>query len=120
MKKADLSRITVPGLERGLNILQLFNRTRTVIKPPEIAEELDIPRSTVHRLLQTLEKLAFLKRVETGSSYTLGPAVLTLGFDYLGSLDIVQLSNSVLRELRDQTQGSAHLSVRNGTDIIYL
>lgn len=120
MTTIDPSRITVPGLERGLRILQMFNRSRTAIKPPEIAEELDIPRSTVHRLLQTLEELGFLKRSDNGGTYVLGPAVLTLGFDYLGSLDIVQLSNSVLAALRDETQGSTHLSVRHGTEIIYL
>lgn len=120
MTNIDPSRITVPGLERGLRILQMFSRTRTAIKPPEIAEELGIPRSTVHRLLQTLEELGFLKRSEDGAAYALGPAVLTLGFDYLGSLDIVQLSNGILSELRNETQGSTHLSVRNGTDIIYL
>jgi DNA-binding IclR family transcriptional regulator len=120
MTDSDSSRITVPGLERGLRLLQLFSRTRTEIKPTEIAEELEIPRSTVHRLLQTLEELGFLKRSENGAIYALGPAVLTLGFDYLGSLDVVQLSNGVLADLRDETQGSSHLSVRNGTDIIYL
>ena len=120
MTDIDPSRITVPGLERGLRILQMFSRARTAIKPPEIAEELEIPRSTVHRLLQTLEELGFLKRSENGATYALGPAVLTLGFDYLGSLDIVQLSNGVLAALRDETQGSTHLSVRNGTEIIYL
>lgn len=111
---------TVPGLERGLKILRLFNRARPSISPPEMARELKIPRSTVHRLLQTLEEMQFLRRSESGNAYQLGPAVLSIGFDYLGSLDIVQLSNPVLSQLRDKTRCSAHLSVLNGTEIIYL
>jgi DNA-binding IclR family transcriptional regulator len=71
-------------------------------------------------LLQTLEEMGFLRRAESGGAYVLGPAVLSIGFDYLGSLDIVQLSNPVLSELRDKTHCSAHLSVLNGTEIIYL
>jgi len=111
---------TVPGLERGLRLLRLFRRTRPSITPPEIAHELKIPRSTVHRLLQTLEEMQFLRRAESGGAYVLGPAVLSIGFEYLSSLDIVQLSNPVLSELRDKTQCSAHLAVLHGTDIVYL
>lgn len=120
MISAAGTQATVPGLERGLKILRLFKRARPSISPPEMARELKIPRSTVHRLLQTLEEMGFLRRAESGGTYVLGPAVLSIGFDYLGSLDIVQLSNPVLSELRDKTQCSAHLSVLNGTEIIYL
>ena len=111
---------TVPGLERGLKLLRLFRRTRPSITPPEIAHELKIPRSTVHRLLQTLEEMEFLRRAESGGAYVLGPAVLSIGFEYLSSLDIVQLSNPILGQLRDKTQCSAHLAVLHGTEIVYL
>jgi DNA-binding IclR family transcriptional regulator len=111
---------SVPGLERGLRLLRLFRRTRPSITPPEIAHELKIPRSTVHRLLQTLEEMEFLRRAESGGAYVVGPAVLSIGFEYLSSLDIVQLSNPVLSQLRDKTQCSAHLAVLHGTDIVYL
>jgi len=113
-------RAAVPGLERGLGILRLFKRRRPAISPPEMARELGIPRSTVHRLVQTLEELGFLRRVDGGGMYALGPAVLTIGFEYLGSLDIVQLSRPVLERLRDETDCSTHLAIRNGTDIVYL
>jgi DNA-binding IclR family transcriptional regulator len=114
------SRYAVPGLERGLKILRLFNRTRRAISPPDMARELGIPRSTVFRLVQTLEEMGFLERVENGRDYALGAAVLTLGFEYLGSLDLVELANPVLARLRDQTGCSSHLAIRRGTDAIYL
>lgn len=120
MTSSTRTRTSVPGLERGLKLLRLFRRTRRSITPPEIAHELKIPRSTVHRLLQTLEEMEFLRRAETGGAYVLGPAVLSIGFDYLGSLDIIELSNPVLRRLRDKTQCSAHLAVLHGTEIVYL
>ena len=57
---------SVPALERGLNILRLFKRARPSISPPEMARELTIPRSTVHRLVRTLEQMGFLRRVDRG------------------------------------------------------
>lgn len=110
----------VPALTRGLDILRLFKRTRPVIAAPEMARELGIPRSTVHRLTQVLEAMGFLQRTNGGRDYTLGPAVLTIGFEYLGSLDVVGLAEPVLMRLRDDTGYSAHLVTRNGTEIVYL
>lgn len=110
----------VPALTRGLEILRLFKRARPVIAAPEIARELKIPRSTVHRLIQVLEQMGFLQRTNGGRDYTLGPAVLTIGFEYLGSLDVVGLAEPVLMRLRDDTGYSAHLVARNGGEIVYL
>jgi hypothetical protein len=42
-------RYTVPGLERGLRILQEFSRRESVLTAPEIARRLGVPRSTVFR-----------------------------------------------------------------------
>lgn len=114
------ARVAVPGLVRGLNILRLFKRSRPQITPPEMARELHIPRSTVHRLVLTLEELGFLQRIDGAGSYALGPAVLTIGYEYLAALDIVQLSNPVLARLHKETNLSTHLAVRNGAEIVYL
>ena len=64
-------RYNVPGLERGLRLLQLFDRQNTLWSAPDIARELDVPRSTVFRIIQTLELLGFVER--SGSAYRLGP-----------------------------------------------
>jgi DNA-binding IclR family transcriptional regulator len=111
---------TVPALTRGLDILRLFKRTRPVIAAPDMARELGIPRSTVHRLTQVLEGMGFLQKTNGDRDYTLGPAVLTIGFEYLGSLDVVDLAEQHLMRLRDETGYSAHLVARNGREIVYL
>jgi DNA-binding IclR family transcriptional regulator len=109
----------VPGLERGIAILRLFRRDRPQLAAPQIAAELGIPRSTVHRLLTALVELGLLRR-DAGGVFALGPGVLGLGFEYLASLDIVELSNPVLARLRDATECSTHLSILEGTSVIYL
>ena len=85
-----------------------------------MARALRIPRSTVHRLVQVLVAQGFLQRTNGDRDYTLGPAVLTIGFEYLGSLDIVELARPVLTRLRDATGHSTHLCVLNKREIVYL
>lgn len=110
----------VPALERGLKLLGEFSRDNRRLGPPELARRLGLPRSTVFRLLTTLESMGFIERSEGGSEYQLGMAVLRLGFEYLASLGIVELGRSLLEGLRDATGHSASLVVRDGRDVVYL
>jgi DNA-binding IclR family transcriptional regulator len=50
----------------------------------------------------------------------MGPRVLTLGFDYLSSLDLVDTAKPELVALRDDTSASAHLGILHGRDVIYI
>ena len=116
----DADRYTVPGLERGLRILCEFSRREPSLTAPELARRLGVPRSTVFRLLVTLENMGFVERTADGRAHRLGLAVLRLGFEYLGSLGIVELGRPLLERLRDDTGHAASLVVRDGRDIVYL
>jgi DNA-binding IclR family transcriptional regulator len=111
--------MSVPGLERGIAILRLFRRDRPYLPAPQIAAELAIPRSTVHRLLAVLVDLGLLRRADDGR-FALAAGVLTLGHECLASLDIVGLSQSALEGLRDDTGWSVHLAVRQMRSVVYL
>ncbi|HZM34052.1 MAG TPA: IclR family transcriptional regulator [Burkholderiales bacterium] len=109
----------VPGLERGVAILRLFSRRRTRIAAPEVTSELGIPRSTVHRLLHSLEALGLL-RAEPDGRFALGPGVLSLGFEYLAALDIVEVAAPVLAQLRDDIGCSTQLAVLDRTNVVFV
>jgi DNA-binding IclR family transcriptional regulator len=109
----------VPGLERGVAILRLYRRDRTRLTAPEVASELGIPRSTVHRLLQSLETLGLLRQEPRGV-FALGPGVLSLGFEYLASLDVAEVANPVLARLRDEIGCSTHLAVLDRTSVVFI
>jgi DNA-binding IclR family transcriptional regulator len=111
-----LPRYNVPGLERGLRMLQLFDRTHKLLPAAEMARALEIPRSTAFRLAQTLEFLGFLER--EGERYRVGPAVLRLGFEYIASLDVAEVARPVIERLRDQTGLAAQLVIRDGREVV--
>jgi DNA-binding IclR family transcriptional regulator len=108
----------VPSLERGLRLLSVLASARTELSLSQLAERLELSRSSVFRLCYTLDQLGFVRRTRLG--YEMGPRVLTLGFDYLSSLDLVDTARPELVALRDDTGASAHLGVLHGRDVIYI
>ncbi|UJB31301.1 IclR family transcriptional regulator [Chromobacterium sp. Beijing] len=114
------ARYTVPALERGLRLLGEFSRGEPTLSAPELARRLALPRSTVFRMLATLEQLGFIERAEGGRDYRLGIAVLRLGFEYLSSLELTELGLPVLGRLRDRIGHACSLVVRDGRSIVYV
>jgi DNA-binding IclR family transcriptional regulator len=110
------SRYNVPGLERGLALLQLFDRRRIALSIADMARALAIPRSTTFRIAHTLERLGFLER--DGDQYRVGAAVLRLGFEYIASLEIAELGRPVVEHLARETGHAAQLVVRDGRDVV--
>ncbi|WP_407646184.1 IclR family transcriptional regulator [Glaciimonas soli] len=111
---------TVPGLERGLRILMEFSAREPVLSAPEIARRLDIPRSTVFRILQTLESLGFLERGQDERYFRLGVAVLRLGFDYLNSLELTDLGLPIITRLRDSSGYSSQIVIRDDRHVVFV
>lgn len=117
---AGASTYLVPGLERGLRILTEFSAREPVLGAPELSRRIGIPRTTTFRLLQTLEALGFLERVNGDRQFRLGVAVLRLGFEYLSSLELTDFGQPVLERLRDATGLSTHLLIRDGRDVVFV
>ncbi|MFK4753113.1 IclR family transcriptional regulator [Oceanobacter antarcticus] len=117
-KSEGLERYVVPGLERGLKLLLEFNRQNTLLTAPDLAKRLDLPRTTVFRLLATLESMGFVTRY--GNEYRLGMAVLRLGFEYLASLELTELGQPVLNRLSRDIGYSCNLVVRDEQSIVYV
>lgn len=113
-------RYNVPALERGLRMLCEFSRENHTLSAPEFARRFDLPRSTVFRLLSTLENMGFLERAEGGRDYRLGLAVLRLGFEYLASLELTQLGTPLLQRLCEELRTPCNLVVRDGRSIVYV
>ena len=113
-------RYTVPALERGLRLLSEFSRVEPVLSAPELARRLNLPRSTVFRMLTTLETLGFIEKTESGRDYRLGIAVLRLGFEYLASLELTELGMPILGRLRDAVSYACNLVVLDGRSIVYV
>lgn len=109
---------SVPALARGLSVLGMFNATTRSLNIHEIAERLGVSTSAVYRILFTLTNMGYLDKHNT--QYALGARVISDGFSYLASRDIVEVAMPHLNALRDAASLSCHLSIREQTDSLYL
>ena len=119
-RKAKEPSYIVPALERGLLLLQAFSKDKPVQSLGILAKELDLPRATTFRLANTLEHLGFLIRDEESGEYRVGAAALKLGWSYLTGLELPEIAYPFLSDLRYRTGASVHMSVREGTEVVYV
>ncbi|MFH1060616.1 MAG: IclR family transcriptional regulator [Pseudomonadota bacterium] len=112
----------VTALVRGLQILETFGRRGYTLTLAEVAQQLKLPKSTAFRLLSTLVSMDYVVQPVKGGPYSLGPAVLGLGFAVLDGLEVVEAAQPHLEALFKQVEGSVNLSVLDagGTEIMYI
>ncbi|MCL7930756.1 IclR family transcriptional regulator [Halomonas llamarensis] len=110
----------IPALERGLMILMELNRHHREMSFGEIVKRVGFPQSTSYRAVQTLEHMGFLRHHPVTGLYSLGVNVLRLGFEYVASLDVVQVGQPVIESLCEQTGCSSHIAIRDGRDAVYV
>lgn len=113
-------RYFVPGLARGLRVLEIIAEADQPLTIAEIGKKLGVSRSSAFRITYTLNHLGYLSTSKGDKLYDLGPRVLGLGFSYLNRQDIIKIAKLHLEKLRDQTEVSSHLAIREGKKVLYL
>lgn len=113
-------RYLVGGLIRGLEVLKCFDREHRTLSLGEIARLLGWRRTEPFRFLHTLESLGYLRREPLTKRYELTPRVLELGFTALATLQLPELAQPYLERLRDRTNGSAHVGILDGKEVVYV
>ncbi|WP_165978807.1 IclR family transcriptional regulator [Antarcticimicrobium luteum] len=108
------------GLARGLAVLKAFGPDNRPIGNAEIAARVELPKATVSRLTFTLTELGYLNCDEDTGRYSLGPAVLTLGYDVMAQMEIRDIARPYMQELAEYADASVYLGTPNGNEIIYI
>jgi len=107
-------------LANGLAVLGCFAGGALTLGNKDIAEQLHMSRPTVSRLTFTLVGLGYLRRDPSTSKYSLGPAVLSLGYPLLSRLMIRQVGAALMLKLSDYAQGPISAGVRDRMQVVYV
>ncbi len=107
-------------LERGLAILDILAETMRPMGVTELADQLDLDKSTVHRLLTTLVRRGYARQVSHTRNYALGAQALVLYDAFQAHLDLQEICRPLLREITDMTGETSHLAVLSGMNIVFV
>ena len=104
-------------LDRTIAVLQAVADSETNLPAADIARQLRLHKSTVHRLLVVLESYRLIKKGPEGA-YGLGTRLIELGECAVARLKLSEYAEPYLRALADQTGEGAHVTILNGTELL--
>jgi IclR family transcriptional regulator, acetate operon repressor len=107
------------SVENALRTFQLL-RDRRSIRVAELAVELGVARSTAHRLLALLSAYGAVEQEPGTPTYRPGPLLGQLGLSTLRQRDLVRLIHPYLERLSDEVGETAHFSVLQGCESVFL
>lgn len=108
----------VQTLARGLKIIQLLADNDGGLGVTEVANRLDVDKSSVSRMVQTLVSHGFAEQCLDTRRYKLGPAALNLSGGTGGRL--VSIAQPLLERLSEQSSECSHIAVLQQRQIFIL
>jgi DNA-binding IclR family transcriptional regulator len=109
-----------PPVQRAARLLRHIAEGDKVTNMARTARALDISRTTLLRLLCTLEAERFIERIGEGQGYRIGLGLIGLAAQSFFSGDLVQIAVPAIARLADKVDLSAHLGVLDDRDIVYV
>jgi DNA-binding IclR family transcriptional regulator len=103
-KSERARKYNVPGLERGLRVVELLDDHNEGLTQEELVELTGYPRNSVYRISITLEEMGYVSRDDETRRYTLSRRMLALGWGALRKRGVIEAAMAPMRSLRDQTR----------------
>lgn len=109
----------VKSVDRSLQVIKMISKNKEM-GVTEIAKEVSINKSAVHRILSTLVLHGFVEKNTLTNRYKLGYAVLQIASNLLESIDIRAEASPFLKELEEKTNEVIHLVVYDKGEVVYI
>lgn len=86
----------------------------------ELSKELKLNKSTVHRLLNSLMYMGYVKQDEETLKYELTYKICRVADSLMSQIDLIQIAKPYLKELSRKTGETVHLVEREGNKAVYI
>jgi DNA-binding IclR family transcriptional regulator len=110
----------VPPVARAFTLLRHIAAGNRCRNTSHAAKATGINRTTLIRLLATLEQEGMIEAITDDGGYRLGTGLITLAAEALHGRGIAQVAQPFLTELVQGLNLSAHLGILEGREIVYL
>ncbi|MYN12437.1 helix-turn-helix domain-containing protein [Pusillimonas sp. TS35] len=107
-------------LIKGLQVVEFLAHSDRQQSLTDIANNLGLAKSNVHRLLQALSELKYVIRDDVTGGYSASIKLWELGSAVLSKLDLKRHAEQWMSTLMDQTGETVHLSVLDEDEVVYV
>lgn len=110
------------SVDKALLILNCFTEKRYSLTLDDISRLTGIPRSTVFRMLTSLEDFGYVRSAKLSNKtwYSLGYAFLEKGLMLHRNLDIREYARESMIALRNELNLNVQLAIQEGIDALYI
>jgi IclR family transcriptional regulator, KDG regulon repressor len=105
---------------KALAVLEMLARQEEAARLTDIAAELRLSRSNVHRLLRTLQHLGYVRQRPDSARYEATIRLWEVGVRVLGRDEIRKAAEPAMKGLARDTAANVHLSRLDASEIVYL
>lgn len=105
---------------RVLRILEEIAKSEDGIGVTELANRLELNKSTVYRFLATLEEEQYLEQQETTKKYQSGIKLFELASRIVNQVDWTKDIRPFLVDLKDRVNETVHLGIIDNGEVVYI
>jgi len=110
----------VQSLTRGFSILEALAKSGGGLTLTELAQRVQLPPSTTHRFLSTLERMGYVYQAGDLGLWYVGLQAFTVGTTFLANRDFVAQSHASMHRLMEQAGETANLAILDGTEAVFI
>ena len=111
---------TVPALNRAIDVLEILATSEGEVSLHELSSKTGIPKSTLFRILFTLEKRKFIEQDYERKKFGLGLKLWELGNIKIEKSELSATAVKYMKRLSDKVNENVFLGVLDQSDVIYL
>ncbi|TDO95809.1 IclR family transcriptional regulator [Marinomonas balearica] len=108
------------SLGRALSLLNEVCCSPVPLRFADLVERVELPKATVHRILNTLIEQGMVRFDEGSQVYHAGYGLLELAHQAWSKIDVRDIAAEQMRELWTETGETIHLAVLDRGDVIYI
>jgi IclR family KDG regulon transcriptional repressor len=120
MNESTRDASSVQSVDRALSILDLLKDHNDGLGITELANRMDLAKSTIHRLLASLKKHGYVRQDPLTEHYLLGLKLIEMGSIVTQSLEIRKIASPIMNKLVQETGETSHLVVLEDGEVVYI
>jgi len=120
LNKGSSGSPTVKSANRVVSILEVLAGNSTGLTFTELMEATNIPKSSLHQLLNTLEETKMIRFNNEIKKYTFGIRFWELATVHSNLFSISQIAKPYLEKLRDQYDETVQMAVLDKDEVVYI